>query len=278
MGISVRHDPIKSIQKLSELSGKAEQAEREAARAQQMAMRAQELEQQKELAQFQTNMKMQAQQMAMQWEMQKMQIRSMKDFEREEARLDALASRELAKEIKLNDEFELLQKQIRESDALTPEEKERALIEASSKKLGINLNTISKQGAADPMQLAIQQLMGGAQEGMAQTRGTPPEMSTDVSMGVSPEQLQSEQAGRIEVVSPDGVVGTVSQNEWPEYKAKGYQLNIFSTKQFETAEASLKGDMPISAQLALGKLIEDYPVAFKRYMAETGQRVIGERG
>ena len=270
MAITVRHDPVESIQKLSVLAGKAKASERTAQRNQQLAAQAQQMQYQKEMAQYQAQTKMKADQMAMDWELQKLQLNSIKDFEREQMRLDALTARELAKEIKEKDEFELVQRQIREADYLTPEEKEQAISKATMQRFGYSPNILPKQEDGSILANWMRDNKGGAGVGGGETF-TP--------KGISQQQQTAEAKNELRVISPAGVVGSIPMSEWAEHKKAGYELvdvsmqkgGVAYTKSMAGAQESIKSLNPLAyfkAKSKMDELRKKYPAAFKKYIED----------
>jgi len=276
MAITVRHDPVESIQKLSVLAGKAKASERTAQRNQQLAAQAQQMQYQKEMAQYQAQTKMKADQMAMDWELQKLQLNSIKDFEREQMRLDALTARELAKEIKEKDEFELVQRQIREADYLTPEEKEQAISKATMQRFGYSPSILPKQEDGSILANWMRDNKGGVATeipgGVGGEKTPPPQ-------GISQQQQTAEAQNKLRVISPTGVVGSIPASEWAEHKKSGYELEDMSmqkgglayTKSMAGAQESIKSLNPAAyfkAKTKMDELRKKYPAAFKKYIED----------
>ena len=223
MSIRVGYEPIEAIQKLAILAGKNQAAEREVARQHQLLVQARSMQYEKEMAEFQAKLNITAMQRSMEWELQKMELNSMKDFERDQLRMDALHAREISKEIKQKDEFELIQKQIQEADYLTPEQKTQAMDRVILQRYGYNPNIIPRQEEDDPVKIAMQKLLEGSQQGVAGMTGTQSETPT-TQQGLTKLQTQAEKSGKLLVLSPDGEKGMIPISEWKEKKAQGYKL------------------------------------------------------
>jgi len=150
MAIRKEYGKVSSIARLGKLAGQSIAARRDAERREVRIQRAQELQiretmQARELAakqeMFEHEIKanVQKQTMAMDWENQKLALNSQHDFAMQKMREEALAQREIAREIKKLNEYELAQDKLREHLAdrnITQEQYNSAMANLDMKHLG----------------------------------------------------------------------------------------------------------------------------------------------
>lgn len=101
--------------------------------ARQDKLRMQEWERQEQLEQHREALKIRAEQRAVEWEFEKMEIRSRNDFELEELQHRAEATAEIEKRVQEKRKLEAQIRAIEDSPRLSPEEKERAIVQVQTK-------------------------------------------------------------------------------------------------------------------------------------------------
>jgi tRNA U55 pseudouridine synthase TruB len=139
MGIKFRYEPVQQIGRLAYQIGQAKKAEQIMQRQEAVMMRAKELEQRQQLAEYKADLDMKAKQQAMDWELQKITMRSQNDFLLQEERNKAQYMRQLAKELREADEYDMAVKEVQRMQSdneITPEEATQVLNKIKMKHLG----------------------------------------------------------------------------------------------------------------------------------------------
>lgn len=114
MAIRREHAKISTVAKLGKLAGQAVSARRDYERREVALQQAQESQRREELAQFEAQEQMKREQMSIQWDTQKMAMASQQKLALEDMRQQALAERELAKEVRKLNEYDMAQEKMRE--------------------------------------------------------------------------------------------------------------------------------------------------------------------
>ncbi len=211
MPISRQHGEVKSIAKLATLAGQSMAARRDyerreaalervnAAKTQQV-LQTQRLDAQRELAQFRVQSDNQKIMADMQWENQKGILSKQHDFAMVEQREQVLQDRELAREVKKLNEYDLAKEKLDERLAdrsITQSQYDQAKVRVDMKHLGFE-GVLPRPGQEDPIRALLQQAMTGGAGGETED-------------------------GRVRVVSPNGQTGSVPANEVNQYLAQGYK-------------------------------------------------------
>jgi len=105
----------------------------EQAHARELAQQATQRAHQQAMAAADAAQRLAAEGRARQWELQKMEYNSQQDFAFEKMREEAIFKRDLAKEIQQKDEMESKVKAIQNTDYLSDEDKELAIIQLQTK-------------------------------------------------------------------------------------------------------------------------------------------------
>jgi hypothetical protein len=92
-----------------------------------------EYQQRMNLALFNAGLQLEAQKRAQAWELEKMELASRQDFQLQQMREQALYERDLAKYLREQDEIDASLKAIKESDILSDEDKQLAMIQVISR-------------------------------------------------------------------------------------------------------------------------------------------------
>ena len=205
MPIVTKYGSVKSIAQLGKLAGQSIQATREQAIQADLLKQALAFQQQEKIIQFQADLEVETQMMAMKWEQQKMMFRSQQDFEMEQLKQRALIERDLAKQLRKDNEHDMAKDRINKDDSLSDAQKINMLRAIDLRYMGYG-GTVGTPKMEDPFeQLTARILAGGIAEG---TTG-----------GITGNNIQ----GTVQVTSPDGVTGTIPAEDWPEAEREGYR-------------------------------------------------------
>jgi hypothetical protein len=290
--IRIGNDPVQSIGRLAKKAGEVEASQIEAQRAEERYARAKQMDFQREMAEFEAGLQMEGQKMAKQWELQKMQLASQHDFALREWEKEAEFKKDATNRIRKQDEFELIKKQINDNSDITPEQKTDMISRATAQFFGYDSSDIygRQQGELELLQIDQARI----------EIGLPPKYNTELTtqtrspiaqpvpegekLGITQEERTLEQQGKIKVISPEGVEGTINLNEWPEYKGKGFELYDTSMatggqryqqwkQEFEKTRSTVnapiykKGPIKyLKAKQKQADMAKQEPLAWNRYM------------
>jgi len=123
---------MKSMLGLAKSAGEAQAAQRQAEQAQRAQLQREAWDRQEKERLFDVQLREQAFQQAKQWELQKMAIRSQNDFLAEERRHQALKEIQMQQELRSMSKLQAKINAIRESQTLSPDEKERAILQVKT--------------------------------------------------------------------------------------------------------------------------------------------------
>lgn len=162
MAIRRQHGKVATVAKLAQLAGKSMAARRDYERKETMLQQAKEMQRREALAKYEEQNRMKRDMMAMDWENQKLAMRSQHEFAMEEMKQEAYMQRELAKEIKKLNEYDLAKDKLREALAdrnITEEQYKAAMTNVDMKILGYP-GVVPRPQAIDPIQELIKQYSG----------------------------------------------------------------------------------------------------------------------
>jgi hypothetical protein len=162
MAIRKQHGKVSSIAKLAKLSGQSLAARRDYERRDEAIQRYQELQRQDEIRQYEADARIKRDMMAMDWENQKLALRSQHDFAMEEMKRETLVQRELARQVKKMNEYDLAKDKLNEHLAdrnITQEQYNSAMANLDMKLLGAG-GVIPRASQSDPIDQLIGQYMG----------------------------------------------------------------------------------------------------------------------
>lgn len=234
MAIRIEHTPIEAVMKLQKLADDARRENIALQRQEQALAQVREIEARKEMAQFNAQMTVdrmkmeamldfEAEQRAKAWDIEKMELRSRQDFEREER-----------KRQRALDEYDAAAKYIKQQDFdEDTENKFLFMLKMNTMNAGVPAREIWSElfDKQDTLRTKRGQLEAvvGPEVGKLMSF---PELEQEVrNLGIDPDTMtqiipQLDEEERVQVISPEGIPGSILKSEIPEYvnPERGFSL------------------------------------------------------